>query len=143
LGKSDPWWYVGCRAYVSVLSFIANVCMKQSMFGSSLPQLFVGELMFYACYFCLVVHSSVQHVLTIWIAWRWSYERQKMLTLRGNLGPCWSSPCCLCTQCCQFLWIVHSWLPLLLKKANWSSVQKTTPVPTYYLHDIVFVNMFL
>jgi hypothetical protein len=44
---------------------ILIVCMKQSMFGSSLPQLFVGELMFYACYFCLVVHSGVQHVLTI------------------------------------------------------------------------------
>jgi hypothetical protein len=22
------------------------------------------------------------------------------------------SSCVLCTQCCQFLWIVHSWLPL-------------------------------
>ena len=25
---------------------------------------------------------------------------------------CLSSSCVLCTQCCQFLWIVHSWLPL-------------------------------
>jgi hypothetical protein len=25
---------------------------------------------------------------------------------------CLSSSCVLCTQCCQCLWIVHSWLPL-------------------------------
>ena len=25
---------------------------------------------------------------------------------------CLSSSCVLCTQCCQFLWIVHFWLPL-------------------------------
>ena len=25
---------------------------------------------------------------------------------------CLSSSCVLCTQCCQFPWIVHSWLPL-------------------------------
>jgi len=25
---------------------------------------------------------------------------------------CLPSSCVLCTQCCQFLWIVHSWLPL-------------------------------
>jgi hypothetical protein len=25
---------------------------------------------------------------------------------------CLSLSCVLCTQCCQFLWIVHSWLPL-------------------------------
>ena len=25
---------------------------------------------------------------------------------------CLSSSCVLCTQCCQFFWIVHSWLPL-------------------------------
>jgi hypothetical protein len=23
-----------------------------------------------------------------------------------------SSSCVLCTKCCQFLWIVHSWFPL-------------------------------
>jgi hypothetical protein len=23
---------------------------------------------------------------------------------------CWSSSYVLCTQCCQFFWIVHSWL---------------------------------
>ncbi len=27
---------------------------------------------------------------------------------------CLSSSCVLCTQCCQFLWIVHSWLPPLV-----------------------------
>jgi hypothetical protein len=26
---------------------------------------------------------------------------------------CLSSSCVLCTQCCNFLWIVHSWLPFI------------------------------
>jgi hypothetical protein len=26
---------------------------------------------------------------------------------------CFSSSCVLCTQCCNFLWIVHSWLPFM------------------------------
>ena len=54
-------------------------------------QLFVGGLMSYLCYLCLFVYSGVQHIL-----------------------------CCvyalfvfvLCTKCCQFLWIVHSWFSI-------------------------------
>ena len=59
-----------------------------------------------------------------------SYKRQELLTLRHDLGSppvfggvrfyfsvlcflyCLSSFCVFCTQCCQFLWIVHSLLPL-------------------------------
>jgi hypothetical protein len=54
-------------------------------------QLFVGGLMSYLRYLCLLTYSGVHHIL-----------------------------CCvfvlfffvLCTLCCQFLWIVHFWLPL-------------------------------
>jgi hypothetical protein len=54
-------------------------------------QLFVGELMSYLHYLCLLAYNGVQHML-----------------------------CCvfvlfffvLCNLCCQFLWIVHSLLPL-------------------------------
>jgi hypothetical protein len=53
-------------------------------------QLFVRGCMSYLCYLCLLAHSGVLHIL-----------------------------CCgfflvfvLCNLCCQFLWIVHYWLPL-------------------------------
>ena len=54
-------------------------------------QLFVGWLMSYLRYLCLLAHSSVQHIL-----------------------------CCVfalfvfvsCIPCCQFFWIVYFWLPL-------------------------------
>ena len=63
---------------------------KRSSFRLYLP-LFVGRLMFYLHYLCLFAHNGVQHTL-----------------------------CCvfvlfffvLCILCCQFLWIVHFWLPL-------------------------------
>ena len=35
----------------------------QTMFGSSLPQLFVGEVMSYIRYLCLFANSVVQHIL--------------------------------------------------------------------------------
>jgi hypothetical protein len=34
------------------------------------------------------------------------------VTCVPNVASCLSSSGDLCTQCCQFLWIVHSWLPL-------------------------------
>ena len=34
-----------------------------AMFGSSLPPLFVGGLMFYLCCLCLFAHSGIQHIL--------------------------------------------------------------------------------
>jgi len=40
------------------------------------PQLFVGVLMAYLWYLCLLVHSGVQYVLTIWVTRRVSYKRQ-------------------------------------------------------------------
>ena len=64
---------------------------KKTMFGLSLPPLFVGGLMSYLRYLCLFAYSGVQQIL-----------------------------CCvfvfvffvLCDLCCQFLWIVQFWLPL-------------------------------
>jgi len=37
---------------------------------------FRGKTMFYLCYFCLFEHSSIKHVLSIWVTWRVSYGRQ-------------------------------------------------------------------
>ena len=53
--------------------------------------LFVGVPMFYLCYLCLFVHCGVQHILCY------------VFVLFFFV---------LCTLCCQFLWIVHFWLPL-------------------------------
>jgi hypothetical protein len=98
-------------------------------------QLFVGALMSYFCYMCLLAHSCIQHVLTIWVTRRVSYKKQKLLTRREYLGSppvcgevriahlfsflfsvffwlCLSSSYVLCAQCCHCLCIAHSWLPL-------------------------------
>ena len=61
------------------------------MFGSSLHQLFVEGTKSYLRYLCLVVYSGVQHILYCVFALFFVV---------------------LCTLCCQFLWIVHFWLPL-------------------------------
>ena len=81
------------------------------------------------------VYSGVQHVLTMWETWRVSYKSQEQLSLGEHqvkqiylVGVrvahrfsfncsalflfCLSSHCHLCTQWCQRLWIVHSWLSL-------------------------------
>jgi hypothetical protein len=53
--------------------------------------LFVGGLMSYLCYLCLYAHSGVQHVLGCVFVFL---------------------DFVLCTLSCQFLCIVHFWLPL-------------------------------
>ena len=79
----------------------------------------------------LFVHRCVKHVLTIRVTRRVSYKRQELLTNCEHLSsPLFlvgfvlliflvfcvvfylSSLCVLSTQCCQYIWIVHSWLPL-------------------------------
>jgi hypothetical protein len=55
-------------------------------------QLFVGGLMFYLHYLCLISHSGVQHILCC------------VFVLFSVV---------LCTLCYQFLWIIHLWLPFL------------------------------
>ena len=47
--------------------------------------------MSYLRYLCLFAYSGVQHIL--WWVFYWFFF-------------------VLCTQCCQYLWIVHFWLPL-------------------------------
>ena len=97
-------------------------------------QLFVGGFMsylHYLCLLCIVVSNTY-----------WLYEEHGGCLIRGrNCLPftsAWAHPPCfwwgsmlfiflvfcvvffvlfvfvLCTQCCQFFWIVHSWLPLVL-----------------------------
>ena len=79
----------------------------KTMFGSSLPPvvcMWAHVLVTLFVFVCCLAHSGVQHIL-----------------------------CCvfvlfffvLCTQCCQFLWIVHSWLPL------WYSLTFNYNFPTY------------
>ena len=96
-------------------------------------QLFVGGLVTYLRYLCLFAYNGVQHILTMWVIWRISCWRQGLLAIRGRLGSPpvfgvvrvahhFSFLCCVfcfvslrhvsCfSQCCQFLPIVHSWLP--------------------------------
>ena len=56
--------------------------------------LFVGGLMSYLRYLCLFSYSGIQHILYCIVLFA-------LLVF------------VLCAQCCQFLWIVHSWLSLL------------------------------
>ena len=35
------------------------------------------------------LYTSVHHILTIWVTWHVSYERQVLLTLRGRLDSSW------------------------------------------------------
>ena len=73
--------------------------------------------------------------LGIWLTWRVLYKKQELLSLcrllaspliswyiscfssfylSGVFLACFDCPRCVpCSQCCPFLWIVHSWLPLL------------------------------
>ena len=57
---------------------------------------FVGGLMSSLRYLCLLAVSGVQHILCFVFALFFFV---------------------LCTLCCQFLWIVHCWLPLLYSLA--------------------------
>ena len=69
-----------------------DFCIKTMLGLSKPPVVCTRTHIFFLCYLYLFVHSGVQYIL-----------------------------CCdfvlfffvLCTLCCQFLWIVHFWLPLL------------------------------
>ena len=91
-------------------------------------RLFVEGFMSYLRYLCLFAHSGFQHIFTIWVIWRVSFGKQRMFAIRVPFGGirvahlfwfsvlclliCLSLSCVLCSQCCQLLWIIHSWLPL-------------------------------
>jgi len=74
-----------------------------AMFGSSLPPVVCRRAVSYLRYLCLFAHNGVQHIL-----------------------------CCvfvffflvLCIPCCQFLWIVHLWLPFRYSLTFISSLLK-------------------
>jgi len=119
--------------------------------------------MSYLRYWCLLAYSSVQHILTVWVTWSLSYKRQELLTIRENLGSptvyggsvlhiflsflcCGFSCLCLsfvlCAQCCQFLWIASSWLPLrvsltLNSKIEKKNLKNCSKIDTYktHIHD--------
>ena len=63
-----------------------DFCIKRCLVRLYL-QLFVGELMSSLRYLCLFAHSGVEHILTIWVAWRVSQKRKELFTLLGRLDP--------------------------------------------------------
>ena len=97
-------------------------------------------------------------------SWWASNKRQELLTLRRHLDSppvfggdrvvhvfkfsvlcflfCLSSSCVLCTLCCQFLWIVHSWLPLMFSLTFIRHEIFTGNIwydPYFYLSDMIFI----
>jgi hypothetical protein len=84
--------FISIIIYLFVVMFISIIIyLFVVMFISIITYLFVGGLMFYLRYLCLLAHSSVQCILRC------------VFVLLFFV---------LCTQCCQFLWIVYLWLPL-------------------------------
>ena len=82
----------------------------------------VGFVETFMSYLCLFPCNGVKHFLTILVKRRVSYNRQEQLTLREKLCSsqmlvgsllliffvfCVVLCCVSCSQCCQFLWIVH------------------------------------
>ena len=81
--SSSPVFFVGSVLLIFLVFCVVLLCV--------FTFLFVGVLMFYLRYLCLFVHCGVQHILCF------------VFVLFFFV---------LCTLCCQFLWIVHFWLPL-------------------------------
>ena len=86
---------------VSVLTPLLDITsVLKSKFNRSLMWLFFP-------FNCLMTLDYLnQHY---WIEW---WEKQLWSSwyfMLCNVVFCLSSPCALCAQCCQYLWIVHSW----------------------------------
>jgi hypothetical protein len=102
-----------------------DFCIK-TMFGLSLPHLFVGGLVLFML-FVFVAYSGAQQVLTIRVTWRVSYKRQVLLTLREHLrSPLVFGGVCvahlLIFLCCPImcLYVLNSllWCPLWFLHGN-------------------------
>jgi hypothetical protein len=117
--------------YSKNLHFLHVSYILNTSHGIFTCQIFNGFFYFSFLYHCQDFYRTW---LYIWVTWQVSYKKQKLLTLSQHMG---SPPvfvevrvahlvgflCCifgfvclrpvsLCTQCCQSLWIVHSWLLL-------------------------------
>ena len=80
------------------------------------PQFSCVDLVFFCCcpIMCLYVLSSAFRIQTMFgssLPLVVCGMAHVLFTLFVFLF-CLSPSCVLCTQCCQFLWIVHVWLPL-------------------------------
>ena len=84
-------------------------------------QLFVGGLMSCFRYLCLFTYSGVQHILC------------SVFVLFVVV---------LCTLCCQFLWIVHCWLPIRYSLTFIVSLPVSLDCPLLIAHS-VFSNIFV
>ena len=103
----------------------------KAMFSCLFQQLYVRgfDVLLVIC--ACSLWPGLQHALTIRITWRVCSMINELLTVHEHLctSPvvggvlvvhyfsfqCFvfvSLSCVMCTQCCQFIWIVHSWLPL-------------------------------
>jgi hypothetical protein len=85
---------------MSVFTLIHNLRIIPAIFILSLPLVVCWRAHVIFKSLCLFVHSTVQHVLTLWVTWRVSYKRQELHTLREHLGsPTWF-------LCCFYLYII-------------------------------------
>ena len=56
----------------------------RTIFGLSLPLLFVRVFISYFCYLCLLVYNGSRHVLPIWVTCRMPNKRQELITVREH-----------------------------------------------------------
>ena len=66
--------------------------------GRLYQQMFVGGLMFYLCYMCLLANSDAKYVAIMSVRWRVSYKRQGLLTIREHLS-----------SVCLFVFCLFAW----------------------------------
>jgi hypothetical protein len=96
-----PFYVSLCSEFRGVMSIMISAKKRCSV--RLYLQLFVGGLMSNLRYLCLFVHRGVEDILCLFVF-------------------------VLCTLCCQFLWIVHLWLPLqyslmfINKPSSWKSL---------------------
>ena len=88
-------YYVSLRSEFRVVMFVTISALKRSIFSSYSPPVV-----------CRRAH--VVFTLFVFVCVYWSPTHIDCVVFLL----CFSSPCVLCTLCCQFLWIVHFWLPL-------------------------------
>jgi hypothetical protein len=81
-----------------------------------LPLLFVGGRMSYLRYLWLFAHSGVQRILRCvfprFVYHMVSVSLDSPYLIASSVFSNIYLSCVLCTICCQFLWIHHTWLPL-------------------------------
>ena len=109
--------YLGCSVRLYLQLFVGGLVLFR-MFSSSLPPVV-----------CRRVHALF--TLFVFVSAQWCPTHIVQCPLF-----CLSLSCVMCTQYCQFLWIVHSLLPLRfsLMFINFEVCYITLSVQHYHLH---------